>query len=141
MPVKIYDGSVWRSVRGSVPSDPVDVLLIAGQSNAQGKALLANLPASLSGARANVNVWDGSKFVALTAKTASSYPQAGQDWGLEMLLGELAAAKSGKPVYVVKHAVGGDGAHPPAARTPGTQPEPTAFMRRSKATSPPRSLR
>ena len=108
-PIEIYGGGVWRLVSAGTPSVPVDVLLVAGQSNAQGKALLANLPSSLSGPRANVNIWDGTKFVALEAKTNSGYPQVGQDWGLEMLLGELAAAKSGKPVYIIKHAIGGTG--------------------------------
>lgn len=82
-----------------------DVYLITGQSQAVGRAPLAALPASLSGTRPSAFIWNGSEFVNLQAQTTSGYPSAGNDWGAEMLLAELAAAKQGRPVFIVKVAV------------------------------------
>lgn len=86
----------------------VDVYVLWGQSNARGRAPLAELPAHLRGPLAGVYLWNGSAYAPLEAKVNSNYPQAGLDWGLELQFGYLLRRNNpGKPVYLVKHSVGG----------------------------------
>lgn len=91
--------------------------MIYGQSNARARAPLADLPSTLSGARPDVLIWDGSSFTPLQAKTNSNQPDPGLDWGPEMQLTALAAAYYGETVYVVKYAVSSSPLTPTAAPT------------------------
>jgi hypothetical protein len=84
-----------------------DCYIIWGQSNSRGRAPLAALPSTLTGARSNVMFWNGSSFAALQANTNNGYPEAGFDWGPEMLLSDLAQRHHGRTVYVIKHALSG----------------------------------
>ncbi len=93
------------------------VLILWGQSNARARAPLAELPATLSGARPDVLHWNGSSFTPLEAKINSNQPDPGLDWGPEMRLTALAAAYYGETVYVVKYAVSGSPLTPIAAPT------------------------
>lgn len=105
MPVLTYPGAPFARL-----------MVIWGQSNARGRAPLTELPSTLSGARPDVLIWDGSSFTPLQAKTNSNQPDPGLDWGPEMQLTALAAAFYGETVYVVKYAVSGS----PLTPTSGT---------------------
>ena len=108
-----------RSASGWRPK-PCDCLLlvIAGQSNARGRATLDTLPARLD-TLSGCYFWNGSAFAPLKANTNNGYPEAGLDFGPEMQLAYLVRAKYPKlPVYIYKYAVG----NTPLVRT---SPTPT----------------
>lgn len=99
-------------------ANAVDVYVLWGQSNARGRSPLAELPEHLRGPMTGVYLWNGTSFAPLEAKVNSNYPQAGLDWGLEMQFGYLLRQDNpSKPVYLVKHSVGGTPLLPTSSNT------------------------
>lgn len=84
------------------------LVIIAGQSNADGRAAMSDLPSQYQGTFNKVKMWNGSGFVSLNADSLNNnqYPNKSNQWGAEMsFLVELAAA-TGDTVYCVKYAIG-----------------------------------
>lgn len=82
----------------------VDVYLLGGQSNMQGVAQLADLPADLPREPANTFFWTGREFEPLVIGTTRTSIRADQ-FGPE--IGFATAAPAGRPRYLVKYAASG----------------------------------
>lgn len=116
MPLKFQDRDVLRLYLGDQPvarayfgdellfqDEAPLVFVLWGQSNIKGNAPIAELPAYLDGPLTDVDIWTGSAWAPLEADVNNNYPIPATDWGPEMMLGFLAAAYSGKKVYIIKH--------------------------------------
>ncbi|MCP5515796.1 MAG: hypothetical protein H7A45_00895 [Verrucomicrobiales bacterium] len=86
-------------------AEEVDVYLLGGQSNMQGIAKVADLPAGFPSAFARVRFWNGKAFEPLTpgrTRTSTREGEFGPELGFAFGLGE-----SGRPVHLIKdHASG-----------------------------------
>lgn len=82
------------------------LFLLAGQSNADGHGLIAELPPQFLGPLAGVYIWTGSAFATLQAGVNNQAADATK-CGPELSFGVTARAALGEDIYIVKHAVGG----------------------------------
>ena len=86
-------------------ADVVDVYLLGGQSNMQGSGELKNLPPELKPEFNNVFFFADGKFVPYEigkTKTSNNPASFGPELGFSKVMTE-----SGKPIYLIKFAVGG----------------------------------
>ncbi|YCM46895.1 sialate O-acetylesterase (plasmid) [Verrucomicrobiaceae bacterium 227] len=99
-----------------VPQEEWDLYLLGGQSNAEGRALNANLPTSLQGAQADVmffNDVDGS-WTSLKPGTGGNSATGGNSsqFGPEVTLGRtLADDHPTRKIAIVKYGAGGTNLH------------------------------
>jgi hypothetical protein len=87
---------------GDEAADQVDVYLLAGQSNMQGNAKLADLPAAWRAPIDGCLFYEGGKFVALEpgkTRTSSRPDEFGPEIGFARALCSL---KPEKPIYIIK---------------------------------------
>jgi hypothetical protein len=102
----------------------VDVFLLAGQSNMQGSAKVAELPAEMVRPIAGTFFWTGKTFEPFVVGATRSAKKPGE-FGPEVAFA-LALERGGRPRYLVKYAVGGMPLHHgwDAATWVGGEPAP-----------------
>lgn len=86
-------------------SGQTDVWLLAGQSNMQGSALVAELPAAIPKAVPNAFFWNGMEFEPLVlgkTRTSSNAERFGPEFGFA-----LSMATAERPVYLIKYHASG----------------------------------
>jgi hypothetical protein len=99
-----------------VHAETIDVYLIGGQSNADGRAVASGLPSSLQQPQTNVPFYyggvNGSGFTSLQPESYGQINQgASQDFGPEVTFGlsmaQYTASQPNTEVAVIKYALGG----------------------------------
>jgi hypothetical protein len=108
--------SVRRTLAVPARDEPVDVLVLFGQSNAEGFAPLASLPASLRGPFPTVRIWNelAGSWQAIEAGANNATLPAAARFGPELGLVD-ALADAGRMTWLVKFAAGATSLGP----TPG----------------------
>lgn len=102
---------VWALASLPLAAQPVDVYLLAGQSNMQGAGKLANAPASFLTPITNARFWSGDEFVTLEPGKTQTGGRPGE-FGPELGLARaIAEARPGRKIYVVKFARSGQPLH------------------------------
>lgn len=84
------------------------VYILAGQSNARGRAVIANASAAYQGTISGAYIWTGSAFATLEAGVNND-GTTGSDFGPEMSMMKKLQELHGTDVYLVKEALGGTG--------------------------------
>lgn len=103
---------------GSSPAaviEEADVIIIAGQSNAVGRADNTNLPAYLQGNQPSY-IFNPSGFQVLNSNTHNNnqFNNKTDDFGSEMELAYQYNQMTGDSLYIIKYAVGGTRLYPDA---------------------------
>jgi hypothetical protein len=89
----------------AVAEEPVQVFLLAGQSNMAGRARTSKLPQSLQQPQADVVFHYGDEN---SQTTTTLRPGSGRDFGPEITFGRtLANSQPSEPLALIKHADGG----------------------------------
>ena len=101
-------GRAWCPAQPDAPAP--EVWLLGGQSNMQGIAKVADIPADTPKAMPEVFFWTGRDFQALTIGATQTSTRAGE-FGPEIGLA-LALAKPGRSVHLIKFAASGMPLHP-----------------------------
>jgi hypothetical protein len=89
----------------AMAAQPVDVWLLSGQSNMQGNAKLADIPADVTREIKHAYFWNGQEFEPLIlgkTKTSTRADEFGPEIGFAL---ELATAE--RPIYLIKHSASG----------------------------------
>lgn len=92
---------------GSSSTESVDLIIIAGQSNAVGYAPIGDVPAYLSGDMP-AYVYNGTGYEVLNATVDNNnqYGDPVSKWGLEMQLGYQYGLLNSDSLYIMKYAIG-----------------------------------
>lgn len=93
-----FAGAIWLAVPVQTGEEPLDVFVLAGQSNMDGRADPAGLPGELQQAQERALVYGGKARKPLTP---------GKQFGPDISFGKAMAAALGKPVGIIKFAKGG----------------------------------
>lgn len=93
---------------GQKPTTQVDLVVLAGQSNAVGYRLTrADLPTASAAPFRDVLIWQDGDFAPLTPGTNTGTPRQPGAWGPEVGFAQAwRAAHPGRRLYLVKHARG-----------------------------------
>lgn len=81
--------------------------IIAGQSNAVGQGLIADLPSNLSGAITGAKIWNGSAFATLEAGTNNEGDSASEHGPELSFAKELLDNGEDSEIFIVKYAANG----------------------------------
>jgi hypothetical protein len=141
IPVALSATQVADLYAGEMPEGPavtrVRVILLGGQSNADGRAVVANLPASFQSPQSDVDFYYRTEFTAGALTTLRPGLSETSQFGPEILLGsrlaDIYAPESGTRVAIIKYSNGGTNLHTQwkaggNATTTGDGPEYVTFQ-------------
>ncbi len=104
---------------------PVDVHILIGQSNMDGRGAMASLPSGYTGAKTNVQMYNGSAFVSLDSTANNNqYPVLSNQYGPEFTYLLDYANQTGRDQYCFKLSLGSTGLYPGSSAV--TADNPTA---------------
>jgi len=93
---------------GYAQGNPIFIIM-AGQSNAQGKVAMSELPVQYQGTFPQVQVWNGTAFESLNASDSNNnqFGDPTNCFGAEMSMAIDLANEQNCTVYLLKYAIGG----------------------------------
>lgn len=108
---------------GGIPLTNIDLHILIGQSNMEGRADMANLPVFYQGALTNVKIWGGSSFANMNSTLNNNqYPSQLNQFGPEFGYLLPHANRQLTDQYCVKYALGSTGLYPGSSAVTADNP-------------------